>query len=51
MASSRQSQEVRVPGTVEARGMVMAHEVTEMAEGQMVWSLKGYGKDLAFYSK
>ena len=51
MACSRKSQEVRVPGAMGVRGPVMANEVREVTEGQMVWSLAGHGKDFAFYSQ
>lgn len=51
MACSRKNQEVSVPGAVGARGKVMAHEVRDVAEGQMVWSLTGHGEDVEFYSE
>lgn len=40
-----------MPGVVGARGPVMAHEVREVTEGQMVWSLANHAKDFAFYSE
>lgn len=51
LACSRKNQEVSVPGAVGARGKVMAHEVRDVAEGQMVWSLTGHGEDVEFYSE
>lgn len=43
LACSRISREVSVPGTVRVRGTVMAREVREVTEGQMVWTLESHG--------
>lgn len=51
LACCMKGQEVSVPGVVGARGPVMAYEVREVTEGQMVWSLANHGKDFEFYSK
>lgn len=33
------------------KGTGMVHEVSEMAEGQVVWNLTIHGKDFPLYSK
>lgn len=38
-------------GVLGARGPVIACEVREVTEGQMMWSLANCGKDFAFYSE